>query len=295
MATITGLTAERMLEIEGASVVEGEVVNGELILTKHDGTTINAGSVIGPIGPQGPRGLGPIPGEIKLWPGDVLPDPALYGLWAWANGQIFDVSLHPLTAAHLAVAWKTANGLPDPGAGKFRVPDMRGYIPAGLDAMPVGAARANRVKRSEALIIAQGTGEDRHTLVILEIPSHGHAFRGNALPAHGHSAGLNMNTLPAHAHSSFNTAPQMKHAANFSRTGTGKGVSDIGNITGSSDPAVGYPVTAAASAGTPSGSVSVNGASAGTPSGVVDPVGGSADHENMQPTIFVPYIVKLDD
>lgn len=56
MATITGLTADRMLEIEAASVVDGDVINGELILTKHDGSSVNAGSVIGPPGPEGPMG-----------------------------------------------------------------------------------------------------------------------------------------------------------------------------------------------------------------------------------------------
>ena len=56
MATVTGLTAERMLEIEAASVVDGDVLGGNLILTKHDGSQINAGSVVGPTGPQGPVG-----------------------------------------------------------------------------------------------------------------------------------------------------------------------------------------------------------------------------------------------
>lgn len=56
MATVTGMTAERMLAIEAASVVDGDVVGDNLILTKHDGTQINAGSVRGPAGPQGPVG-----------------------------------------------------------------------------------------------------------------------------------------------------------------------------------------------------------------------------------------------
>jgi len=56
MATITGLTADRMLAIEAASVVDGDVVGDNLILTKHDGTQINAGSVRGPQGDQGPVG-----------------------------------------------------------------------------------------------------------------------------------------------------------------------------------------------------------------------------------------------
>ena len=58
MATVTGLTAERMEEIEAASIVDGNVVGGDLILTRQDGTDINAGSVEGPAGSVGPTGPG---------------------------------------------------------------------------------------------------------------------------------------------------------------------------------------------------------------------------------------------
>jgi hypothetical protein len=54
MATITGLTADRMLAIEAASVVDGDIVGDNLILTKHDGSTVNAGNVRGPQGVPGP-------------------------------------------------------------------------------------------------------------------------------------------------------------------------------------------------------------------------------------------------
>lgn len=51
MATITGFTAERMLEIENGTVVAGSVnENGELVLTRHDGTSFIAGNVKGPPG-----------------------------------------------------------------------------------------------------------------------------------------------------------------------------------------------------------------------------------------------------
>ena len=44
MATVTGLTAARMLEIEGATVVDGAFDStGHLILERHDGTTFDAG------------------------------------------------------------------------------------------------------------------------------------------------------------------------------------------------------------------------------------------------------------
>ena len=56
MTTVTSLTADRMLAIEAASVVDGDVVGGNLILTKHDGSQINAGSVTGAQGPPGPVG-----------------------------------------------------------------------------------------------------------------------------------------------------------------------------------------------------------------------------------------------
>lgn len=56
MATITGYTADRMKVIEDGTIVDGEVVGDNLILTKHDGTEINAGSVRGPQGVEGPAG-----------------------------------------------------------------------------------------------------------------------------------------------------------------------------------------------------------------------------------------------
>lgn len=53
MATVTGFTAERMLAMEAATIVDGDVVGDNLILTRHDATTINAGSVRGPVGSPG--------------------------------------------------------------------------------------------------------------------------------------------------------------------------------------------------------------------------------------------------
>lgn len=57
MGTITGLTAGRMIDIENASVVDGEVVGDNLILEKFDGSTINAGNVRGAAGTNGTNGV----------------------------------------------------------------------------------------------------------------------------------------------------------------------------------------------------------------------------------------------
>lgn len=88
MGTITGLTAGRMLAIEAASIVRGIVSGNNLILTRFDGTTIDAGSVRGPQGIQGP------PGSITSSPaGGALtgnyPNPYL------ATGSVTDVTVAP--------------------------------------------------------------------------------------------------------------------------------------------------------------------------------------------------------
>lgn len=56
MATVTGFTSARMLEIENSTVVAGSILGDNLILITRDGTEINAGNVRGPEGIQGPIG-----------------------------------------------------------------------------------------------------------------------------------------------------------------------------------------------------------------------------------------------
>lgn len=64
MSQITGYTADRMAAIEAASVVDGSVdSDGNLTLTKHDGSTIAAGNIKGPIGGSVWYGTG-APGTI---------------------------------------------------------------------------------------------------------------------------------------------------------------------------------------------------------------------------------------
>lgn len=73
MATVTGLTAARMLEIEQASVVAGTVdPSGNLTLTTHGGSTIAAGNIKGPKGDSGdssaaPPGVALKGGNISAW------------------------------------------------------------------------------------------------------------------------------------------------------------------------------------------------------------------------------------
>lgn len=56
MAVVTGLTAGRMKEIEAAAIVDAEVQGNNLMLTRKDGATVNAGNVRGNPGVIGPAG-----------------------------------------------------------------------------------------------------------------------------------------------------------------------------------------------------------------------------------------------
>lgn len=74
MATVNGFTAERMLEIENSTVVDGAVDgSGDLILETRDGTPINAGHVVGadstvpgPAGADGAPGATGLPGITRV-------------------------------------------------------------------------------------------------------------------------------------------------------------------------------------------------------------------------------------
>jgi microcystin-dependent protein len=252
MATVTGLTAERMLEIEAASVVDGEIVDGDLILTKHDGTQINAGPLPpGPAGPPGP-GAGSIPGEVKLWSGTALPDEGNYGKWVWADGAWYPNVNHPLAAAHIASQWRTFAGASDPGASNFRVPDLRGLVPAGLDAMPGGSRPTPpRLSRAAAIVMAAITGKETYALLPSEIAAHSHPIND---PGH-------MHTSVAQAYEAANDAPAAPVRRNWE-------------------------------AGAPYATGVIGAATTGI--SVQNNTGGGGAHENVQPTVMVPYIVYLD-
>lgn len=56
MGTVSVFTADRMLAIENGTIVDGDVVGDNLILTKKDGTPVDAGNVRGPQGTTGNTG-----------------------------------------------------------------------------------------------------------------------------------------------------------------------------------------------------------------------------------------------
>jgi hypothetical protein len=106
VATVTGFTAERMLEIEAASVVDGAVVGDELHLTRHDGLVINAGVVVGPQGPQGIQGVPGVDGTNGADGADaaiIISDP---GGAAAPSTYATGITIHAVSSG-LANGWPT--------------------------------------------------------------------------------------------------------------------------------------------------------------------------------------------
>ena len=225
-------------------------------------------------------GAGSIPGEIKMWSGASLPA-ARYGKWVWADGAIYDEATYPEAAANIHSNWKTAHGAADPGAGKFRVPDLRGLTPMGMDAMP-GGADAGRMSR--ATTIAAKSGEEYHTLAAGEMPSHSHTVNSHS---HGGATG----TISAdHAHYTGAHTHSIRVGV---RLGFGIG-SNSGDYYQQDATGGQGDIIQARDAGW-SGGVNTNHTHAVTAEAPgTNAQGGGGSHENLPPTVFVPYIVRLD-
>lgn len=181
MATITGLTAARMLAIEAASIVSGAISGDNLILTKFDGSTVNAGNVRGPQGPTGPDG-NPIGTFIM---GGWASEPANY---KFLNGQtITDGAITYATIAALFPSWVSGNNLILPNA-------MNGVV-------PMGSSTAGAV-----------SGSMTHTLTEANLANHIHT-----VSAHTHTGPSHTHTGPSHQHSysgwTENASPTHTHAA----------------------------------------------------------------------------------
>lgn len=146
MATVTGYTAERMLEIENSTIVDGDIVGDNLILKTRDDTEIDAGNV------RGPLGNGPI-GTIIDYIGSVAPSAS----WLTMVGQTV------VNAETLYVAlWAIIPASMKSGSSMI-MPDTRGRVAVGYDAA-----------QTEFNVIGEVGGEKTHVLTDAEMPNHTH-------------------------------------------------------------------------------------------------------------------------
>jgi microcystin-dependent protein len=194
MATITGLTAARMEAIEAASIVDGEVVGDNLILTKYDASTINAGNVRGPTGSPGVT-----LGELNTALSDKLP-----------VGMIVDyINTTPPNANWLAMTGQTVVGGQTSYAALWAVlptamksganivmPDTRGRVSVGYNSSD-----------TDFDAIGEVGGAKTHSLTEAQMPSHFHTgvSHSHTVNSHSHGGGTG-NALADHSHTFSGTS-----------------------------------------------------------------------------------------
>lgn len=301
MATVNGLTAERMLEIEAASIVDGEVVGDNLILTKHDGTTINAGSVRGPTGSPGVSeealadfmeensDATPIGAKID-YIGTVSPS----AKWLTMVGQTITdgQTLYPVFWSRIPAGMKSG--------ANIIMPDTRKRVSVGYDATDAAFDT-----------IGETGGAATHVLTVAEMPVHTHAqdSHNHTQTSHNHTQDAHGHTTASHTHGNdAHTHYQDAHSHGISQTYGAYGSSGGTRNTVTSGGDSGFGVSSAQPNISASGisihaaGVTVNNGTATNQAttavnqattAVNQNAGSGNAHNNMQPYIVFLQIVKV--
>lgn len=167
MATVTGFTAERMQAIEDGTVTSGTVNDdGDLILTHHDGSTTNAGDVVGPTGPAGADGTDGSgdtnpPGSMVAYGGAVAPTG-----WLICDGSSYLQTAYEDLFGVIATNYGSVDGT------HFNVPDLRLRVPIGKTVSGTGSTLG-------------GTGGSKDAIVV----AHTHTGTTDAAGTHDHNTG----------------------------------------------------------------------------------------------------------
>lgn len=170
MATVTGLTAERMQEIIDTTVVGATIVSGDLILELYDGSTINAGNVEGPVGPAGDSAvLGTCMWNIQT---------TVTGWLKFGMTHVGAASAYPDLWAIAPTDWKVGSDL---------------VLPAGPFTAQFGGA------------VGAITGANTKTLVAANLPPHSHTTPDHTHPMPHVHAGPSHTHPMAHTHEHVHT------------------------------------------------------------------------------------------
>jgi microcystin-dependent protein len=270
--------------------------------TESPGTVVPVGSSVSGTGPRGPQGeigpAGPIgpQGAIGQMPtGVIMAYGALTppGGWLLCDGRAVSRTTYSGLFSIISTNWG-----PGDGVTTFNLPDLRGRVPIGMGTGASGTAYA----------LAQVGGEEKHKLVLGEIAAHAHTLTD---PGHTHLQNAHTHTLsdPSHNH----TISQSGHTHGINDPKhvhmDKSGVASLGGGGTQAVAASDNVATSPAATGITIQEANANIALAGALTGVtalaatavnqshttgitVVSVGGDGFHNNMQPYLAVPWIIK---
>lgn len=111
------------------------------------------------------------PGIIWLYSGSSAPSG-----WLLCDGSVVSQTTYAALYAVIGSLYNTSGE----GAGNFRLPDLRGRVPAGKDDMGGGspAGRLTNTTMSSATTLGGNGGAETHALTTAEMPSHAHRVLG---------------------------------------------------------------------------------------------------------------------
>jgi microcystin-dependent protein len=186
MATVTGFTAERMLNIENSTVVDGEVQGDNLILLTRDGTPIDAGNVRGQKGDTGEVGQPVHTGIISMYGGNTAP--AGYLL---CDGALVSRVTYAALFAEIGTIWGAGDGL-----NNFNVPNLQQRFPIGKGTAPYADVLAESGGSKDAVVV-QHQHDMGHTH---NTSNHYHGFDHGHTASSGTESGSHYHTIPNHRH-----------------------------------------------------------------------------------------------
>lgn len=144
-----------------------------------------------PDGGKSTMGTDPFVGEIALCAFDFAPQG-----WAFCNGALLPIQQYQALYALLGTYYGGN------GSTNFALPDLRGRVPIG---MGQGTGLTNRT-------IGEKSGEEKHTLIVTELPSHSHTL--------GINTGVGTSDSPSGTYLARNSEGVKQFSSTTNTTGT---------------------------------------------------------------------------
>ncbi len=228
-------------------------------------------------------------GSVKEYAGSSAPSG-----WLLCDGNEYDPGAEANLFAIIGTTYNTGAETP----GWFRVPDMRGRVPVGINPLSAGPNAGTGVKLHPSIQTLGGNdGTESHILSVNEIPLHDHSVSLSTVANHTHTG--NTNTTGLHSHSGTTGAGgSHNHGLSWSSAESGGGDNEIISWNGNQN---GVTSTVGNHTHNFTG-MSQNGnhlhnfttAAAGGHSHIVSElsVGAGVTHENTQPFLTLNFIIK---